>query len=134
LTTGTLAASASSSSVDCANDDRRRIAREHARGVAQRLAATQLQVVRAQHDRQHPEAVRGDLERHPRARGRLVEQVGHGRAVAGGGPPGRPDLHVVGQVEQSRELHGGQVGDPQQIGRRRGSGGSGHTGPLCVDI
>ena len=79
-----------------AYDDRGRVARQHARGVGKRLATTELQVVRAQHDREHAEPVRGDLERYARARRLLVEQAGDRLAVPRGGPPDGPVLHLVG--------------------------------------
>ena len=64
--TGTLAASASSRSPSClagADHDRVGVAREHARGVADGLAAAELQVAGVQHHAVAAELAHGDLER-----------------------------------------------------------------------
>ena len=56
-----------------AHADRAHVPREHERGVAQRLAARELQLVRAQHQSVPAELVDSDLERDARARGGLGE-------------------------------------------------------------
>jgi len=56
-----------------ANDDRVDIAREHARGVGDRLAAAQLHFVAGQHDRLAAELAHANVERDAGAGRRPVE-------------------------------------------------------------
>ena len=73
LITGTLACSASSSTVSCGpvrTPIAWTIARQHERGVARRLAARELQLALAQHERVAAQLGHPDLERDARARGR----------------------------------------------------------------
>jgi hypothetical protein len=52
-----------------AHDDRRGLAGEDARGVGERLAAAELQLVRSQHHGEHPEPPRRGLETRVRVDG-----------------------------------------------------------------
>ena len=93
LTTGTPAARPALDRVVPvdAGHDRRAVAGEHARGVLERLAAAELQLVGAEHDRQHAEPVDRGLQRDARARGRLLEE-------AGDAAPGRAAGVQVGRL------------------------------------
>ena len=76
LITGTAECSASSSTCACgpgADRDRVDHPRQHQRGVARRLAARELQLALAQHQRVAAQLGHADLERDPRARRGLVE-------------------------------------------------------------
>ena len=83
-----------------ADDDRRAVGGHHARGVGDRLAAPELELVGPQHDRQAAEPVHGGLERDARARGRLGEVARHGGAGERVVPAVRVLLHRRREVEQ----------------------------------
>jgi hypothetical protein len=61
-----------------AQHDRGRVAREHAGSVGDRLAATELELVRAQEESLGAEPVGGACERDARARRRLLEETRNG--------------------------------------------------------
>ena len=67
--------------VERADHDGVDIARQHARGVGDGLAAAELHLLAGQHDRFAAELAHGDIERHARARRRLVED--HRERLAG---------------------------------------------------
>ena len=67
--------------VEDADHDRVDIARQHARGVGQRLAAAELHFLRGQQHRLAAELAHGDVERYARAGRRLVED--HRQRLAG---------------------------------------------------
>ena len=84
LMTGTVAKAASSIScvmVERADHDGIDIAREHARGVGDGLAAAELHVLAGQHDAFAAELAHGDVEGHPGAGRGPVED--HGQRGAG---------------------------------------------------
>jgi hypothetical protein len=86
-----------------AQADRRHVAREHARGVAHRLAARELQLAGAQHHRVAAELGDAGLEGDARAgRGLLEDQ---GDAAAGERLRGeRRGLELRGAVEEGVQL------------------------------
>ena len=67
--------------IENADHDGVDIARQHARGVGQRLAAAELHFLRGEQDRLAAELAHGDVERHARAGRGLVEH--HGQRLAG---------------------------------------------------
>jgi len=84
------------------------VAGEHQRGVADRLAAGELQLVRAQDHRMPAEFEDAGLERRARARGRLVEDQRDGPAFER--PRGqRRRLERGGALEQQGEAVGVQL-------------------------
>ena len=115
--TGTALCAASSSSDRVgarAHADGRDVAREHERGVAQRLAARELQLVGAQHDRVAAELVDADLERQPRARRGLLEDqrdAAPGERLRGE----RRALQLERAVEQRVELAARQLGPGEEM-------------------
>ena len=121
LMTGTAACSASSATSRWANvriDDRLAVGREHAGGVGDRLAAAELELVGAQHDRQAAEPVDRRLERHARARGRLGEVARDGIAVEGARASRAGGASSRRRGRAARELRRVEVGDPQQVAAR----------------
>ncbi len=64
-----------------ADADRRDVPGEHPRGVPDRLAAGELQLVAAQHDRMAAELEDACLEGQPRARRVLLEDQRHAAAL-----------------------------------------------------
>jgi hypothetical protein len=99
------------------------VARQDASRVADRLAADELQLVPAQHERGSAELGESDLERDPGPGRGLLEYEGDGPAVQrlrslAAGPP-RLQLHRA--VEQRRQLVAGQLltGDEVVRGRHR---------------
>jgi len=90
------------------------VAREHERGVAQRLAARELQLVGAQHDGVAAQLVDADLEGQPRARGGLLEdQRDAARAQRVRGQ--RRGLELERAIEQRAQLVGGQLGSGEEM-------------------
>src|SRR5450755_2102896 len=88
--------------IENADHDGVDIAREHARGVGQRLAAPELHFLRGEQNRFAAKLAHGDVERDARARRRLVED--HRQRLAGKRPtddPARPlGLHGAAVVDQ----------------------------------
>ena len=98
------------------------VARQHAGGVGDRLAASQLDVAWRQEQRMAAELVRADLERHARARRGLHED--HRERL----PRERllvvlAGLHAVGKVEQGDDLFLGEVRNLQEIAMHSVLGG-----------
>jgi hypothetical protein len=89
--------------------DRRRLAGQHPRDVADRLAAADVRGLRVDDQGQAAEFGDADGEGHPGAQARLVEEDGDGlRALEGAA--GEPVLlHRPGQVEDFGLLGGGEV-------------------------
>src|SRR5450631_3966546 len=84
-------------------------ARQHARGVGQRLAATELHFLRGQQNRLAAELTHGDVEGHAGAGRGLVEN--HGQRLAG--------QRLGDDAALARGLHGAAVADnPGQFGLR----------------
>ncbi len=90
------------------------VAGEDVGGVAQRLAARELQLVGAQHDGMAAELVHADLEGQARARGGLLEDQRDA-------PPGerlrgqRRGLQLERAVEQRVQLGGGELGPGEEV-------------------
>ena len=117
--TGTVEAAGDRVDLACANV-RMTIARavggQHARGVGDRLAAAELELVGAEHDRQRAEPVHRRLDRDARA-GRRLGEVARDRLAAQGRrarPPGRRFI-AAARSSSSLELAGAG-------GRRCGAG------------
>src|SRR5664280_3035373 len=87
--------------IENTDHDRVDIAREHARGVGQRLAAPELHFLRGEQDRFAAELAHGDVERHACARRRLVED--HRQRLAG--------QRRADDTARPRGLHGAAVVD-----------------------
>ena len=92
-------------------------AREHERGVTWRLAARELQLALAQHQRVAAQLVHPRLERDPRARGGLVEHERHALALerARGEPIG---LELDRAVDEPLELVGRKLLAGQEMPRQ----------------
>ncbi len=86
-----------------AHHDRRGIAGERPRRVAERLASPELQLVGAQDEREHPEPLGRGREGDARARRGLLEEADDGVAAQRVDEPVRPLLHRHGEVEQRRQ-------------------------------
>jgi hypothetical protein len=97
-----------------AQPDRGHVAGEHQRGVADRLAAGELHLVRAQEQRVAAELDDAGLERDPGAGGGLLEQQRDG---APGERPGgeRVGLELDGAVEQPLDLGAGELGTADDV-------------------
>ena len=99
-----------------AKDDRVAVALEHARRVANGLAASELAPLHAEDDRVDPDLRAAHLERDPRAGARLLEDDGHG-------PPGqelraraaRLALEDARERENLARLGQREVGQVQKI-------------------
>ena len=115
-----------------ADDDRRAVGGQDARRVGDRLAAAELELVGAQHDRHRPEPVDGRLDRDARARRRLGEVARDRLAAQRLVPAARPPLHRGGELEQLLELTRAQVGDAQQVLGVCGSQGGSSGSPLTL--
>ena len=97
-----------------ADHDPVHVAREHARGVGDRLAAAELDVARREEERVSAELPGAHLERDARARRRLHED--HRQRF-----PGERLLHVapvrivLGEIEEAVQLLGREVGDGEEV-------------------
>jgi endonuclease/exonuclease/phosphatase family metal-dependent hydrolase len=100
-----------------AHADRRRVAGEDQRRVAQRLPARELQLARAQDHRMPPELHHGGLERRARARRGLLEQQGDGAALQRPRGGGRL-LERERPVEQRGQLRGLQLQAGEEVARQ----------------
>ena len=110
--------------------DRRDVARQRPRGVCNRLAAAELQLLRRQCDGRCPEARDRRCERDSRAGGRLLEDAGDRVPSQCPFPLARRGLHRLGEPEQVMQLLARQVGDAGEV-RQEGVGARGaHTIPL----
>ena len=88
--------------------------REHDRGVAQRLAAAELQLVRAEHRGMAAELHDAGLEREPRARGRALEYQRH-RPTLQRTRAERVRLQRLRAVEQPLELPRVELGAGEEV-------------------
>ncbi len=116
LTTGTERARPAPSSLvgARAHADRGDVAGEHQRRVAQRLAARELQLIGAQHDRMAAELVDPHLEGHARARRGLLEYQRH-LAPLQGAARQRRRLQLERPVEQCVELCRAELGAGEKM-------------------
>ena len=108
-----------------AHADRVDVAREHERGVAQRLAARELQLVAAQDQRMPAELDDADLEGQPRARRGLLEDQ-RDRPLRERVGAARRALQLERAVEQRVELGCVELGAGEEMaghGLRAGRGG-----------
>ena len=87
---------------------------EHQRGIAQRLATRQLQLLGAQHDGMTAELVDADLEGQPRARGGLLEDQRDAATVERARGE-RRRLELERAVQQRVELAGRELRASQKI-------------------
>ena len=92
-----------------AHADRRDVPRQDERGVADRLAAGELQLALAEHHREAAELVDAGLERHARARGRLLEEQGD-RAALERARRVRLALERIRAVEHAAKVGGRELG------------------------
>jgi hypothetical protein len=93
------------------------VAREHERGVPDRLAARELHLVGTQDHRMAAELDDAGLERHPRARRGLLEDE-RDDAVAQGVGGARRRLELGGAIEQREQLVGAQLGAGEEVARQ----------------
>ena len=119
LNTGTEAYSASSCEHRVgpgADAHGRHLAREHQGGVARRLAARELHLAGAQHDRVAAQLVDAHLEGHARARRGLLEDQGH--AAPGQSARGeRRVLQLDRAVQQRVSSRRAKLGACEEVGR-----------------
>src|SRR5690348_5577433 len=98
-----------------ANHDAVDVARQHARGVGDRLPASELPVARREEERVSAQLKRPDLERDARARRRLHED--HGERLSGERLlVVRAASHAFGEHEQRVELVASGVGNGEEVG------------------
>ena len=90
------------------------VARQHPRGVANRLAAAELDVARREEESVAAELEGPDLEGHPGAGRRLREDHPQGLAEQGFFPVAAL-LHPGGQVEEGNELGFAEVWDCEEV-------------------
>ena len=95
------------------------VAREHERGVPDRLAARELHLVGAQDHRVAAELDDAGLEGHARARRGLLEDE-RDDAVAQRVGRARRGLELGGAVEQRAQLVGAQLGAGEEVARQGG--------------
>ena len=125
LTTGTAAPPASSATVSCepdADHDRVQVAREHPRGVGERLAAAELELVGAQRQRVRRRAPRRPTWNETRVRvdGRLEEQghrLARERVAADPLARGRA-FSSAARSSSAVELVGGELLAGEEMSRR----------------
>ena len=100
-----------------ADHDRVQVAAEHDAGVADRLAPAQLHLGGGQVDGAPAQLVHADLERHARARRRLLEdQPERPPGQQGvGDPRALHRLQLVGQIEHGDHLLGREILDAQEV-------------------
>jgi hypothetical protein len=99
--------------------DRVDVAREDDRGVADRLAARELQLVAAQDDRAPAELADADLEGHARARRRPLEDERDAASLER--PCGQPiALELERAIEQRVDLGGGELLAGEEMARHLG--------------
>ena len=113
------------------DDDRGAVGGHDARRVGDRLAAAELQLVRAQHDRQGAEPVDRGLDRYTRARGRLREVTRDGLARQRVEPAPRVRLHLGRERQERLEPAGREVRDAEEV-VLRGGGDGGHSSSLSI--
>src|SRR6266542_2124405 len=87
-----------------AEHDRIDVARQHAAGVFDGLAPAQLELRRGKRHRMCAELGDADLEGHPGAGGRLLEDHGDGHAREPSRIVGRGDLHLGREIEEFGQL------------------------------
>jgi hypothetical protein len=102
-----------------AHADRRDVARQHAGRVADGLAAGEVQLVAAQHDRLAAELEDPGLERQPRARRVLLEDQGDAAALERARRQ-RRGLQHGGAVQQREQLVAVELGSREQMARQVG--------------
>ena len=109
-----------------ADGDGIEIQRQRARGVADRLATTHLELIGPEHDRQHAEHPGRRLEADPCPGRWLVED--HPEPTAGQAVPERVrvPLEPPGQVQQRAQLPGIEFVKREEVARRR----RGHRGSI----
>ena len=116
---GVLAPAPSALVIERADHDGVDVARQHARGVGDGLAAAELHLLAGQHDRLAAELAHADVERHARARRRLVED--HRQRLAGErlrrGAAARCVFMARLVVDDAAQLAG------RDVDRDRGNGG-----------
>ena len=104
-----------------ANDDRIHIARQHARGVGDGLAAAELHLSPGEHDRLAAELAHADIERDAGAGRRPVED--HRQRLAGERTRGRLSaldprrLDRRGAIEDAAKLPGGKLEQIEEMPR-----------------
>src|SRR4051812_21997857 len=95
------------------------IAREHARGVGDRLAATKLHILIAQRDRLPAELAHGDVEGDARARRRPVEDHGERlaleRRLAALAVALEPLLHGAARVDHAAQILRADVAQIEEV-------------------
>src|SRR6185437_1336581 len=100
------------------------VARQHARGVGDRLAASELDVARREEEGVAAQVEGADLERDAGPRARLHED--HGERLTGERLlVVAVGAHLLGEVEERVELVAGEVGNGEEVavaGRRHGNG------------
>ena len=101
--------------------DRVDVARQHERRVAQRLAARDLQLVAAQHQRMAAELDDADLERDSRPGRRLLEDEAD-LAIGERARAVRSALELGRAVEQRLQLIGVQLRAGEEMSWRQGAG------------
>ncbi len=127
LMTGTVAWRASSMQIGVIEDadhDRVDVARQHARGVGDRLAAAELHLGAGQHDRLAAEFAHRDVERNARARRGPVED--HRQRLAGERPRRRT---CRGWPSSPRRRRGCRA-----VRARAGRAGRGNGGPAPLSL
>ena len=115
--------------VEGADHDPVDVAREHRRGVLERLAAAELEVAGGEVERVPAELGHPDLERDAGAGRGLLED--HRERAAGEEvvllAPGLPLLEVVGEVEHRLELLAAPVGDAGEVAALEALGDRAHA-------
>ena len=110
--------------IERADHDGVDVARQHARGIGERLAAAELHFLGGQHDGVAAELAHGDLERDAGARRRPLED--HRQCLAGERPIGAPGA----LWPSSRARRRSSRADPRPERRSgRGNGGRRSSGP-----
>ncbi len=102
-----------------AHADRRDVTRQHARGVADRLAAREVQLVAPQHDRLAAELEDPGLEGQPRARRVLLEDERDAAALERARGQ-RRRLQRVRAIEQGEQLVALELRPGEQMARQAG--------------
>ena len=101
-----------------ADHDAVHVAREHAGGIGDRLAAADLDVLAGEEEGLAAELVGADLKGDAGPGGRLGED--HGQGFPGeGGLPVLLGLHPFGEVEELLDLRTAEVGDLEEVALRQ---------------